>query len=134
MCAASSVRDKKDNALTSINNYHRTRDGMTREDAGIDAELMRRGRYGVFFGGKNSSNKLEIKIVGKKRHQWWTLASGVQSCVEPWPLGCSRVRCLGRGDTGIDAKLMWRGRYGIFSGGKNSSNKFEIKIVGKKRH
>jgi len=36
----------------------------------VRAESMRRGRYGVFFGGKNSSNKFEIKNVGKKRHQW----------------------------------------------------------------
>jgi len=62
------VRDKKDIALTSINNHHRNRHGMTCEDVGMDAESMRRGRYGVFFGGKNSSNKFEIKIVGKKRH------------------------------------------------------------------
>jgi len=60
------VRDNKDIALTSINNYHRSRHGMTRGDAGMDAESMRRGRYGIFFGGKNSSNKFEIKIVGKK--------------------------------------------------------------------
>jgi hypothetical protein len=60
------------------------------------------------------------------------LACGVRSCVEPWPPGCSRVWCLGRGDTCIDAESKRRGKYGIFFGGKNSSNKFEIKIVGKK--
>jgi hypothetical protein len=41
---------------------------MTRGDGGIDAESMWRRRYGIFFGGKNSSNKFEIKIMGKKRH------------------------------------------------------------------
>jgi hypothetical protein len=41
---------------------------MMCRDTGIESESMRRGRYGVFFGGKNSSNKFEIKIVGKKRH------------------------------------------------------------------
>jgi len=55
------TRDKKDIALTSINNYH---------------------------------------------------------CVVLWLLGCRRVRCLGRGDAGMDAESMRRERYGIFFGEK----------------
>jgi hypothetical protein len=39
----------------------------------MDAESMWRGRYGIFFGGKNSSNKFEIKIVGKKKALVWCL-------------------------------------------------------------
>ena len=53
---------------------------LGREDVGMDAESMRRGRYGIFFGGKNSSNKFEIKIVGKKRHQCGALAKRVSVC------------------------------------------------------
>ena len=51
-----------------------------RGDVGIDSESMRRVRYGIFFGGKNSSNKFEIKIVGKKRHQCGALAKSISVC------------------------------------------------------
>lgn len=33
----------------------------------------------MFFGGKNSSNKFEIKIVGKKRHQCGALAKSISA-------------------------------------------------------